>query len=50
MMVFFKLLVGVSSPIPLPPLWRKVVVDSTKKNHKTELIQAGECLTKQNFI
>ena len=41
---------GVPDPVPLRPLWGNVVVDCTKKNQEKELVQAGECLTKQSFI
>ena len=41
---------GVPAPVPLRPLWGNVVVDSTKKNQKKELVRVGECLTKQSFI
>ena len=41
-----KLPEGISTPIPLRPLWGNVVVDHTKKNQQKELIRAGECLTK----
>ena len=40
---------GVYAPVPLRPLWRNVVVDCTKKNQEKELVQEGECLTKQSF-
>ena len=36
---------GVPAPVPLRPLWRNVVVDSTKKNQEKELVRAGECVT-----
>ena len=41
---------GVPDPIPLRPLWGKVVVDCTKKNQEKEVVWVGECLTKQSFI
>ena len=41
-----KLPKGVPAPIPLRPLWGKVVVNHTKKNQQKELIRAGKCLTK----
>ena len=44
------LLEGVPTPVPLRPLWENVVVDSTKKNQKKELVRTSECLTKQSFI
>ena len=44
------LLEGVPDPVPLRPLWGNVVVDCTKKNQEIEVVQAGECLTKQSFI
>ena len=30
---------GVPTPVPLQPLWRNVVVDSTKKNQEKELVR-----------
>ena len=41
---------GVPDPVSLRPLWGNIVVDCTKKNQEKELVRAGECLTKQNFI
>ena len=44
-----KLPEGVLALVPLRPLWGNVVVLHTKKNQQKELIQAGECLTKQSL-
>ena len=41
---------GVPDPVPLRSLRGNVVVDCTKKNQEKEIVQVGECLTKQSFI